>query len=288
MNANADTPPSPPVRLPGRSCPVKPRLPRDNTAALEMLSRRQWIKRFALGSAIAVSGEAWKGTVLAELFPQDGSKDMISLKISNYPGLQSDYGSMRFSLFDSSMEGSVFTVTRAPGDVFYAMSAICTHEGCVVDPYDHTEETRAMVCYCHNSVYDIQGRIISPANVGSDQPSLPAYETHYAEGILRVDILGARVRVGQIALASVNGNTRRLRLSFTAKFGGSYQVLYTPNLTVSPVPVRFSSTVTGSAGSLQFVHADANHKIITKNVWVDSTPTRGFYFIEMVVGPFVG
>src|SRR6187402_727292 len=115
------------------SCPLKSPCVR-KTVSLDMLTRRNWVKRFAIGSAVALGLEQWKGTLLADLSPGVNPANVLSFKVSDYPILQTEYGSIRLSLFGSAVPNGVITITRGqtppPPEppVFYSTSAWCTHE----------------------------------------------------------------------------------------------------------------------------------------------------------------
>lgn len=243
------------------------------------MSRRNWVKRFAIGTAVAAGVERWKGLLLADISPAADPGNILSFKISDYPALQTDYGSIRFSLFGSSVPNGVITITRAPGLVFYSTSAYCTHQGCIVDPYDPSEGTEAMICYCHGSVYNIQGQIISPAEVG--QANLPAYNTSYANGVVKVEVPGLNVKVNSTALVTPAAGSR-FRITFAVRNGGKYRIHYTPDLVVAPVVVAFSSTENGSLSTTVFNSSTTG----TKTVWVNAASQRGFYFVELMVSEY--
>lgn len=247
-----------------------------------MLSRREWVKRFVLGSAVALNGEAWRGAVLADISPAANPANVLSFKLSDFPVLQSDYGSMRFNLFGALIPNGIITITRAPGDVFYAMSAYCTHQGQIVEAYDNSPGTEAMLCYGHGSVYDIQGRVLSYVD-DPLQPNLPAYNTSLSAGVLKVEIPGLNLNVNSLSLFSVNGSSHRFQFSFPAKNGASYRLRYTSDLGAPSSIVSFATTSNGVANTTT-INQTTNG---TRNVWVDSPAVRGFYFVEMVVAEFI-
>lgn len=260
-----------------RACPLKSVCPKKPHLQVEMLNRREWVKRFVVGSAVALTGEAWKGSVLAEISPSANPANIISFKIASYPTLQNDYGSVRFNLFGSGNVDGVITITRAPGNVFYSMSAYCTHAGSIVEAYDNSPGTEAMLCYSHGSVYDIQGRVITYAE-DPGQPDLPAYNTSFANGVVRVEIPGLNLKVNSTTLFSVNGATQRFQISFPVKGGAKYRIRYSPDLVTPSTLVPFATTSAGAV-SLATISPTTNG---TRNAWVDSTSAQGFYFVEMI------
>jgi Rieske Fe-S protein len=241
-----------------------------------MLNRREWVKCFALGWATALAGGA-RSTLLADISPGATPANVIELKVSDYPVLANPYGSVRLNLFNQTLPGGKMILSRASGDTFHAVSAVCTHSGQIVEPYDNTAFTEAINCYSHGSRYDIQGNVLTGASPG--QASLPTYNTAYANGVVRVEVPNLGFKLNTITVQSVVGATKRLALNFTPRNGGVYQVKYTPDLVTPPVVVNFAEGAGGVAGSNQFT-ASSNS---AKSIWVDSTQNRGFYFIELVV-----
>ena len=59
--------------------------------------------------------------------------------------LQEHSVSKRRNTLNSVAPNSVITITRAPGNIFHAVSAYCTHSGCITDKYlgDDTNAIRA-------------------------------------------------------------------------------------------------------------------------------------------------
>lgn len=270
-----------------RACPLQSVCPKKPTVSMEMLNRREWVKRFVVGSAVALTGEAWKGSLLADISPSANPANVISLKIADYPTLRDrldgGYGSMRFNLFGTVVPNGIITVTRTPSNQFYAVSAYCTHQGSIVDPY-LAGDTNAMICYTHNSVYDIQGTVLVPGDGQPSQPNLPSYDNQYdsVSGLLRIEIPNLGLKVNSTTLFSVNGATQRFQLSFPAKNGARYRIRYSPDLATPSTLVPFATSSAGAV-SLTTITPTSNGP---KSAWVDSTSSQGFYFVEMVVTPY--
>jgi hypothetical protein len=159
------------------------------------------------------------------------------------------------------------------------MSAYCTHAGCIVEAYDNSPGTEAMICYCHSSVYNIQGQIITEAT--ANQPNLPAYNTSLEGSTLRVEIPNLNLKVNSIT--PVTG-TQRYRLIFPVKQGGKYRILYTPDLTTTPTVTSFSNSQAGSIDQTVFNSPSNN---TAKSVWVQNAAVRGFYMVEMIMSEYV-
>lgn len=266
-----------------RSCPLSSCHASPGGQSLAMISRREWIKRFAVGSTVTLVGGVFQGRLLAEIEPGADPANILKFDIATLPALQSVYGSMRFSLFGTNVANGVITITRAPGDVFHAVSAYCTHAGCIVDPYDNSPGTEAMVCSCHGSVYDIQGQLLE--GVIENQENLPAYHSSLNGNVLSVEIPNLNFKVNSIALYSVNGNTRRFLLTFPTKQGARYRVIYTPDLVTPPAVQPFYTSPNGITPVTMVTQTAPSPN--PRTVYVDSTTDKGFYMVEMVVDEYV-
>lgn len=263
-----------------RACPLRSTCARPQPLPTEMLSRREWVKRFAIGSAVAAG---WRSTLLADISPGANPANIITLDLASFPVLQGEYGSIQLNLFHNLGEppppNSVITITRAPGNIFHAVSAYCTHSGCITDKYE-AGDTNAIICYCHNSVYNIQGHVLSEATPG--QANLPYYNSSLAGNTLRIEIPNLNMKVNSIAVQSTTGGTKRLALAFPAKRGGRYRVRYTPDLVTAPTTEPFFTTLAGTISQNEITQTSNS----TRTLYVDSTATRGFYFVELVLASY--
>jgi Rieske Fe-S protein len=246
--------------------------------SVELLGRREWVKCFALGWAAAV-GLGTRSRLLADISAGANVANVIELKVADFPVLQDAYGSVRLALFNTSLPGGIMIVTRAPGDVFHALNAVCTHAGTIVDPYDNTEFTEAINCYNHGSRYTMDGVVLTPGDSGIAQANLPQYNTAFANGVVRVEIPSLNFKLNTVTVQSVSGNNKRLALNFNPRTSGKYRVKYTPDLVTTPVSVNFATTAGGPA-NVSLFSATSNS---ARSLWVDSSLDRGFYFIELVV-----
>src|SRR5580765_3108009 len=132
-------------------------------------SRRQFIKTIFVSTACSslLAGD-WVATVVAEVQSSAGlTNGNLRLTISDFPPLLQDFGSVRLgtSTIVSGVSGprpsGLFypvIINRAPGQVFYAMSAECTHEGCAVPTFNATQ--KYIQCPCHGSRYAIDGKLL--------------------------------------------------------------------------------------------------------------------------------
>lgn len=268
-------------------CPLSQACAVERQGFAQMLSRREWVKCFALG-VIASAGA--RRTTLADISPAANQANILSLKISDFPALQTTYGSVRVQLLTASTtwEESRIIITRAPGDVFHAVTARCTHQQSTADPYDHSEGTEAIICYSHGSVFGMDGSVIS--GVDGNTTPLRKYNTSFADGVLRVEVPSMNFKVNAISIQTPGGTTR-YALNFQRRAGGRYRVLYTPDLAAAPVPVDFAITSSGAPSrgpsfATKFFSNNttpAGQQTVAQSLWVDSSAERGFYLVELQV-----
>ncbi len=264
-----------------KPCPLQVVCSVHKPVSLEMLNRREWVKCFALGWAAALTGGA-RSTLLADISPSANPANVIELKVSDYPVLANAYGSVRLSLFNQALAGGKMILSRAPGNVFYAVSAVCTHQGNLCDPYDNTEFTESINCYHHGSRYTIEGVVLTQVDDGAGpipQPNLPKYNTAYANGVVRVEVPNLGFKLNTVTMQSVVEGSKRLALNFTYRNGGVYRVKYSPDLVTLPVAINFALNAGGIANTSVFEPTSNG----SRTIYVDSTQERGFYFIELVV-----
>ncbi len=71
-----------------------------------------------------------------------------------------------------------FLVAHTAQNAFVALSAICTHQTCVISGFGNS----TYVCPCHGSTYDVNGRVTS----GPAPYSLHQYPTAFAGGVVMI------------------------------------------------------------------------------------------------------
>jgi len=72
----------------------------------------------------------------------------------------------------------VFLLAQTSANVFSAVEAVCTHEGCTVNGADGD----IYVCPCHGSRYNRSGQVVA----GPARASLRRYTTTFADGIVSI------------------------------------------------------------------------------------------------------
>jgi Rieske Fe-S protein len=78
--------------------------------------------------------------------------------------------------------GGYLLVDRPTTDTFNALSAICTHQGCLINSYDSSN--KQFVCTCHGSRFSLTGTV----KQGPASRALPSYKTSFADSKLTVQL----------------------------------------------------------------------------------------------------
>ena len=116
----------------------------------ENTSRRSFLGKLLAGTLFSGVVAAW-GAALAYLFSPTGSaSDSRKVRLGKAEDLPLGRG--RLLLVEGE---AAWVVHLAQG--FVALSAVCTHKGCVVR-WD--EKRRAFVCPCHEGMFDEHGNVI--------------------------------------------------------------------------------------------------------------------------------
>jgi cytochrome b6-f complex iron-sulfur subunit len=142
---------------------------------LNDISRRDFIGCAAAGCAIALTG-CGGGTVNGNVTPSNG---VAQLTFTQYPALMTVGGGVVVSTPNATI-----VVVRTGDTTVTALSAICTHAGCVVD-YQGAGQNPAFYCGCHGSSFSITGSVES----GPARGPLRSYAA-------TVDATGVNVTVG--------------------------------------------------------------------------------------------
>ena len=73
-------------------------------------------------------------------------------------------------------------VDRSSEDTFNALSAVCTHQSCIITGYD--SGNKQFVCPCHGSKFNLSGGVAN----GPAQKALPKFQTNFANDQLEITI----------------------------------------------------------------------------------------------------
>jgi nitrite reductase/ring-hydroxylating ferredoxin subunit len=233
-------------------------------------SRRGWIKRYMLGSAL---GHAWAATVLTEIsVAAPPGPALLRLRPADYPALLSDGGSvqLRFSTIVPPL-----TINRESAGQFHALDSICTHAGCTVGKFILTNGY--MRCPCHGSQYNVRGEVVggpAPANLNSLPTRFDANT-----GVLNVQVPDLGLHVSSLAVQTRSGGSSRFKLSFHGTAFASYQVRYHTELDGDFSVTPFALTPGGAANQTVLVPNDDR----VWDVYVDAAGGRGFFVVALLL-----
>lgn len=246
-------------------------------ARIPNLDRRQFVKHFALSSAASiVAGKLWTARVLADVGLYGEPIARIPIRVSDYPGLQEEFGSVQFKFTATTDSYYPFTLTRTPENLFYAVDTRCTHAGCIVGRF--TYDTFSMICDCHGSQFNHMGEVV----IGPAVDNLWRYATEFdGEDTVTVFMPGIDMKIHSMSVQSETSNTIRLRLDFPTIRDGRYRVQFRQNLHDLPVEVPFAITPLGPADQNEIVGEAA-----PLTVYVDAARPRGFFSVALVVDQY--
>ena len=229
-------------------------------------SRRGWIKRFGLGTAVSSSGAV---LMLAEVAEASTVKPArLRLRVADYPALQNTGGSVQLQF---STIYPPLTLNRVSSTEFATLDSICTHAGCTVGKFING----FMRCPCHGSRYNARGEVVQ----GPAEANLNAYLTTFdaATGVIEATVPGLGLNVNSFQQHAQTGGVKRLRLAFQATAFATYQVHFMSTLGATPVAQSFSRTPAGAANQTSLTANDDAEF----TVYVDATGERGFYVIAL-------
>ena len=244
-----------------------------------VLRRRGFIKHFVVGTAFStILGRKWFATILADCEPITPTGGILRVKLSDFPALQNENGSVRLALNPFTENGPTgafypVLVNRGSGNQFFALSTRCTHLSCVVPPFDAS--FGASVCPCHESQYRIDGTVIPGSPAGSN---LQRYTVNFGGvDLLCIEIPSLKYSLTGSAVETSVGP--RFRLQIPTKSRLNYQILFRQSPSDAGTVVPFASTEGGAATSTVLSTATST----TATVYVDRTNEAGFYSVAVQV-----
>ena len=104
----------------------------------------------------------------------------VRLRLAEHPELTRPGGSLALRV-DGTPAPLYVLATEEPEPT--VLSSVCTHLGCVVDV-----EGRHLVCPCHGSTYDREGRVLG----GPATRPLTRLPARVVDGVLEIDVEGVR------------------------------------------------------------------------------------------------
>lgn len=246
-------------------------------------TRRGWVKRFILGTAASLTAPRWAATLLADPLPGPPGPAVLRLEAADYPSLEAIGGSLQLVFMD---ETHPFTLNRVSATRFVTLDSVCTHQGCVVGRYQTVHSY--MRCPCHQSRYDIEGRVFRNANGNSTEPApsdLQQFATTYdvTTDIISITIPGLALAVHSIKVVQRNaaGNLR-LQLDFPVTAKAKYEIRHHTSLEDAFTVIPFATTANGTANQnilAPLTSGDAS-------VYVDASGSKGFFVVALKLSPY--
>ena len=231
-------------------------------------SRRDLVKMFAL-AAFSSSVLAGPGRLLAGLTATDVNEGIYTIRISDFPVLANDFGSILLKVAGMPSSFASVIITRLSATQFATVTSVCTHQGCVVGTYNAA--LKVLICPCHGSRFMPTGPVV----VGPASLPLASYKTTFdGTDRLSIEIPGLAYRVDVFPAAG----SQRLRLQFkTASSSPSlkYEVRFRPALGKGEwTKVNFSKNQDGA-----LTETVLNGNGLNANIFVEPTNDAGFYSI---------
>jgi Rieske Fe-S protein len=246
---------------------------------MKLVSRRQVIKTFVLGAAFSnVIGRNWAGTFLGEVQPAPAfTAGILKVDLDDFPVLAQPLGSVRLGTFpiDGTNKTDAWLkpiiINRGDADDFHVVSAVCTHEGCIVRKLDPV--SRAMICPCHGSAYFIDGGLRN----GPAGSPLSIF-THRREGsslIISVPELFYDVTFNR------SPSNTRVQIQFVAFYQTRYEVYFRERLDAPAQVVPFALT---ESGPLTLTELTGNENSEYATLYLDKPGTAGFFQVAVKAG----
>jgi nitrite reductase/ring-hydroxylating ferredoxin subunit len=203
---------------------------------------------------------------------------VFKVRVSDYPALGQPYGSVRLGL-NPVTAGSPYPdgdfypilVNRDDSGNFYVLDCECRHEGCVVPTFSQSD--LGIRCQCHGSFYWIDGSVLN----GPATEPLFTYPFSFDGQYLTIRISCWGFNVQASPLSAPIG---RIGIDFTASTNVRYGVRFTPSIDAPWAVAAFATSPAGPANQTSLTGTGA-----PVSVYVDRTGARGFFAVEMDLGP---
>lgn len=240
-------------------------------------SRRQFVRTFMITSAAApLLTEPWSGTLVADLAPAASTAGVVRIKISDFPPLQQDRGSLRLGVtpvYGPTPNSSFYPIliNRSSATVYYALDSRCPHRFCVVPPFDRS--ANVVHCFCHGAEFGLDGTLL----LGPATAPLKRYPIEF-DGLdtltIQVPEFGYTVTVASVQTPA----GPRVRLEFPTILNAVYQLESRPSLQAAWNPIAFSRTAEGELTDTSLTGSGN-----AATVYVDQPDATGFYRVSFLV-----
>jgi cytochrome b6-f complex iron-sulfur subunit len=133
-------------------------------------------REFVASCACLVAGGLVSACASLAARPVPVAEGRVRIVLAEHPELTRPDGSLKILPDGASNPLYVLRVDR---DRFAVLSPICTHQGCTVDI-----QGPRLVCPCHGSTYDREGRVLR----GPAERSLARVGAVLSDGVLVIDL----------------------------------------------------------------------------------------------------
>lgn len=136
----------------------------------DCLSRRAFLTRSSLAVAGAAALVAGCGDGQFGPEPRSTTTGVVTLKVASLLGLATTG-----QLVKIPPQLGLIAVKRTGAATFFAVSTVCTHQGC-----ETNVASTGLECPCHLAAYDASGKVTrQPQNTVGSATDLPTYTTAY-------------------------------------------------------------------------------------------------------------
>lgn len=242
--------------------------------AQEVLSRRSFVRTFALLSAASLlGGKEISSLLVADVQAQSTNLPGIfrmNLDNAAFAALRNEVGSVRLTVAGMPTSFRQIIVSRLEGSQFFAVTSQCAHEGQPVNAMNLT--SRRLVCPTHGSQYAPNGQLL----VGPATRGLTAYTTSFdGAKIVSIEIPNLGFVVNTESVVNPSNSQKRLRLQFPTVSGIRYDVQFRSALTGGTwTRVPFANAIDGAANLNTLTGNNA-----AATVFVEPSSESGFYAI---------
>jgi nitrite reductase/ring-hydroxylating ferredoxin subunit len=246
--------------------------PAEIAAAQSVLSRRSFVRTFALLSAASwVSGKELKSLLVGEISAQASTlPGIFRMNLDNFAALRGEVGSVRLTVTGMPATFRQIIVSRLEGSQFFAVTSQCTHEGNPVSAMNTT--SRRLVCPTHGSQFAPNGALL----LGPASRALTSYKTTFdGDKMLSIEIPGLGFVVSVTSALNPSNNQSRMRFEFPTVSGIRYNVQFRSSLGGGAwTAVPFANAIDAAASLMTLTGNNAK-----ATVFVDPTSESGFYAI---------
>ena len=241
-----------------------------------LVSRRQVIKTFVLGAAFSnVVGRNWAGTFLGEVQQAPAfTPGVLKVDLDDFPVLAQPLGSVRLGTFPIQANNQTdawlkpIIINRGETDEFHVVSAVCTHEGCIIRKLD--PGSGAMVCPCHGSAFNIDGGL-RKGPAGSPLSTF-AYQRTGSTLVISVPELFYDVTFNR------SPSNNRVQIRFVAFYQTRYEVYFRERLDAPAQVVPFALTESGPIFDRELM-GNENSEFAT--LYLEKPGTAGFFQVAI-------